>query len=212
MKKDMLILFQGDSITDSERKKDNDNYNGHGYMTMVAGELGAKYAKYTPKFMNRAYGGDRSVDMLARWKKDCVNLKPDILSIMIGINDVGHHFLFDNGVTTDRLPVYLDMMVADIREVNPDVKLVFCGQMFVPEMDANGKPYEWKAEIDRRTEIVREAAERHGAIFVPIQERVDEALKIAPPSYWSIDGVHPTAAGHRLYADAWIEATKELFE
>ena len=82
-----VILFQGDSITDSGRKNDWGHNMGFGYATMVGGTLGA--AEPTSyEFINKGVSGNRIVDLYARIKKDIINLKPDYMSILVGVNDV----------------------------------------------------------------------------------------------------------------------------
>ena len=109
-----LILFQGDSITDAGRDREKDDRMGRGYATLVAAELGFKYApEYT--FLNRGIGGNRSVDVYARIKKDIINLKPDYLSVLMGVNDVWHEIAFNNGVDGKKFGKIYEMMLTEIK-------------------------------------------------------------------------------------------------
>ena len=98
----MKILFQGDSITDAGRSRDNDQYIGTGYPLLVKSELGYKFpGKY--EFINRGISGNRIVDLYARIKADIINIKPDVMSILIGVNDVWHEFgVNPNGVSSEK--------------------------------------------------------------------------------------------------------------
>ena len=95
------ILFQGDSITDAGRNRENDANLGVGYPTLIKGELGFEEPGEFC-FLNRGIGGNRIVDLYARIKMDIINLKPDVMSILIGVNDVWHDFSMHNGVDAEK--------------------------------------------------------------------------------------------------------------
>ena len=116
------ILFQGDSITDAGRSRDNDLERGIGYPTLVSAELGLKYpGEY--KFINKGISGNRIVDLYARIKCDFINLKPDYLTILIGINDVWHEVGSRNGVDNKKFfKVYCDL-IEEIKTMLPDIKI-----------------------------------------------------------------------------------------
>ena len=117
------ILFFGDSITDCGRARDNDIRLGDGYANMVSATLGAAYPqKY--EFINRGIGGDRIVDLYARIKIDLINLKPDYLSILIGINDVWHEIQSQNGVDNKKFKKVLSMLIEEVKEALPDIKII----------------------------------------------------------------------------------------
>ena len=82
-----VILFQGDSITDTGRADSPDGL-GFGYVSAINGLLGSDSAALRVKILNRSVGGDRTTELLVRWKADCEDIKPRVLSIMIGVNDV----------------------------------------------------------------------------------------------------------------------------
>ncbi len=204
------ILFQGDSITDAGRSYTDDHLLGYGYPTMVSGTLGAEYpGQY--RMYNRGVSGNRVVDLYARIKIDILNLKPDILSILIGVNDVWHEFGSQNGVEAEKYFKIYSMLIEEIKEVLPDIKIMIL-EPFV--LKASGTQEHWtqfRREVEKRAEKAREVAEKYDLVFVPLQEKFDEAEKLAPAEDWLRDGVHPTFAGHEIIKRAWLEGMKSLW-
>lgn len=205
------ILFQGDSITDVHRSRDDDRFMGCGYPTLVSGSIGVDFpGKY--EFLNRGISGHRIVDTYAAIKKNIINLKPDILSILIGINGVWHEISEQNGVSAVKYEMIYDLMLGEIKEALPDVKLVILepfvlyGSVTCPSAEHPERWEVYERETPLRAQAARRIAEKYGAIFVPLQEKFDEASKKAPADYWLMDGVHPTAMGHEIIARAWREA------
>ena len=193
------ILFQGDSITDANRSTDNDNERGIGYPTLVSAELGFKYpGEY--KFINRGISGNRIVDLYARIKRDIINIKPDYLTILIGINDVWHELNDRNGVDDKKyFRVYCDL-IEEITTMLPGIK-IFILEPFVLKASATQKNWNvFRRETEMRAVSAKAVADKFGLTFIPLQENFDEAEKKAEASYWLADGVHPTAAGHELIA------------
>ena len=209
-----LILFQGDSITDALRSRDNDQFAGNGYPTLVKAKLGYdEPGKYT--FLNRGISGNRVVDLYARIKIDLINLKPDVLSILIGVNDVWHEEEIKNGVDAAKFERIYDMLLDEVQEALPGIRLIIL-EPFVLHGKATENtpehPTRWeyfRDETPLRAAAARRVAERHGAAFVPLQHLFDEACKLAEPAYWLHDGVHPTAMGHELIAREWLKAFRQ---
>jgi len=210
IEQNQVILFQGDSITDAGRNRanqDNANSNdalGFGYASKVAGALLADYPDHGLRIFNRGISGHRVVDLYARWKGDTLNLNPDLISILIGVNDTWHEFNYQNGVELDRFEQVYRMMLQFTRERLPKVHLVLC-EPFV--LRCGVVTPEWEADIRGRREIVSRLAGEFGALLVPFQEMFDEALKEAPAEYWAGDGVHPSPAGHERMARFWRART-----
>lgn len=203
------ILFQGDSITDANRGRENDNLRGSGYPTMVGGKLGFDCPNEY-EFLNRGIGGNRVVDLLARVKADIINLKPDIMSILIGVNDVWHELSFQNGVGTESYEKIYNLLIDEICAALPEIKLIIL-EPFVLKGTATEEQWEtFRFEVEQRAAAAKRVAEGHGLPFVELQKKFDDAEKLAPASYWLIDGVHPTAAGHELISREWIAAFKKL--
>ena len=217
----MKILFQGDSITDAGRTASSNQDNlGRGYPLFVAGMIGLRHSAKPFQFVNRGISGNRVVDLYQRWKVDCLNLDPDVISILIGVNDTWHE-VRRNGVEVPRARTILDLLVSWTREAAPNAKIALCEPFILMAEQASGgrtpgenwAPFPgWRAEIDERRAYTRAIAERYGAVFVPFQKALDDALALAPADHWLVDGVHPTPAGHALLADAWLRVMAPVLE
>ena len=207
-----VILFQGDSITDAGRTYNSDESLGIGYANMVQGQLGMECpGEYT--FYNRGINGNRVTDVYARIKRDILNLKPDYMSILIGINDVWHELGGRcDGVDAEKYEKIYDMLICEVKETLPDIKIMIL-EPFVLEGEATKstleEPNRWQAfceEVPKRVAAAKRIAEKHGLVYVPLQEKFDKLCKQAPNSYWIGDGVHPTAMGHCMIKEEWIKA------
>lgn len=202
------ILFQGDSITDCGRNTSNGSTIsiGQGYAMLICAELGHKYPQEY-KFENRGISGNRIVDLYSRIKTDAWNLKPDIFSILIGVNDVWHEFGAENGVDAERYENMYRILAKETLERFPDIKMMIL-EPFVLKASATEELWdEFKSEVALRAAAAKRVADEYNLIFVPLQEKFDIAAKSTnDASYWLADGVHPTPAGHKIIADAWIEA------
>ena len=206
----MRILFQGDSITDAGRDWNNDAQLGRGYAHLVSAELGFKEpAQHT--FVNKGISGNRVVDLYARIKRDIINYKPDVMSILIGVNDVWHE-LGDspNGVDADKFFKIYSMLIEEIKEALPEVKIMIL-EPFVLEAGATEANWEFfKTETAKRAEMSRKIAEKYALPFIPLQKGFDDLAKKAPNDYWLADGVHPTSAGHEYIKGEWLKAYSAL--
>ena len=203
------ILFQGDSITDAGRSRENDHSLGIGYPTLVRGELMFDYpGEYT--ILNRGISGNRVVDLYARIKADIINLKPDIMSILIGVNDVWHEFGSGNGVSADKYFKVYSMLIEEIQEALPESKIMILEPFVLKASATEAHWEEFQGEVAKRAEKARAVAETYGLKFIPLQDKFDQASKLAPNDYWLGDGVHPTTAGHELIKREWIKAFKSL--
>ncbi len=195
------FLFQGDSITDAGRNRNNDKEMGFGYPTVVAATLGAEYpGEYS--FLNRGISGNRVIDLYARIKADIINLKPDYMSILIGVNDVWHEVGSKNGLSTEKYEKIYSMLIEEVKEVLPEIK-IFILEPFITEGDAIDVSHDffW-ADVKDKAQAAKRVAEKYGLVFVPLQEKFDEACLKAPASNWTYEGVHPTHAGHGIIAKA----------
>lgn len=204
-----LILFQGDSVTDCQRTGNPEALPlGIGYPYMVAARYQADHPGSGVEFINRGVSGNRVVDLYARWKIDALNLKPDVLSILIGVNDTWHEFARQNGVEVERAETIYRMLLEWTRRELPMVKLVLC-EPFVLEFGVVEPP--WVVEMKARSAMVKKLAAEYDAIFVPFQSIVSAGAEAAgDPAVILRDGVHPTLVGHQLMADAWLAATASL--
>jgi lysophospholipase L1-like esterase len=209
--KEQTILFQGDSITDSGRNKEDNGFNtskvlGSGYPMLSAARLLEKYASLNLKIFNKGISGNKVYQLAERWDKDCLEIKPDILSILIGVNDIWHKL---NGNYNGTVEIYRKDFIALLERTKkalPDVKLIIGEPFAVPGVKAVDD--KWYPEFYDYQKAAREIAVQFGATFVPYQAIYDEAQKRAPGVYWTGDGVHPTLAGAQLMAQAWLTTVK----
>lgn len=211
LSKNQIILFQGDSITDSGRNRDDPGFNssrnlGSGYSLLATAYLLEKYPSLNLKIYNKGISGNKVYQLAERWDKDCIDIKPDILSILIGVNDIWHTFRSDYTGTVDDYRRDYVALIERTKNALPDIRLIICepfGVKGVKAVDDKWYPAFWEYQ-----KTAREIADRFDATFIPFQTVFNEAEKYAPGSYWTGDGVHPTLAGAQLMAAAWLTAFK----
>lgn len=205
------VLFQGDSITDAGRKRENNDANnpsalGSGYAMIAGSELLFKYPEKNLKIYNKGVSGDKVYQLADRWDKDCLELKPDVLSILVGVNDYWHKH---NNQYKGTIEIYRNDFKALLERTKkqlPDVKLIVGEPYALPGIKAVDKT--WYPEFPEYQKAAREIANQFDAAFIPYQSIYDKATKSAPGVYWTPDGVHPTLAGAQLMAHAWLEVVK----
>jgi lysophospholipase L1-like esterase len=211
LEKGMTILFQGDSITDAGRQnrespKPNDQISmGNGYANMATSALLASRPNLNLTIFNRGISGNKVHQLDARWQRDCLDHKPDILSILIGVNDIWHGFQGKYDGTVQRYEDDYMALLEKTKKALPNVQLVIC-EPFVLKCGAVKE--NWFPEFDRYRASARKVSDRFSTAFVPFQEMFDEAIKYAPPQYWAGDGVHPTPNGSALMADFWLQTVR----
>lgn len=206
-----MILFQGDSITDTGKNSEGGSLIsiGQGYAAMIAGDIGlVQPGKYC--FVNKGISGNRIVDLYARVKTDVWNLKPDLVSLLIGVNDVLHETQCQNGVDAERFEKVYTMLIEDTIKKLPDTRFIlmepfiFRGSLTETDWDTISK------QVRIRGEIVKNIADKFNFTFVPLQKYFDEACQICPIEYWVGDGVHPTVAGHAIIKREWLKGFSNL--
>ncbi|MGG1515914.1 SGNH/GDSL hydrolase family protein [Paenibacillus oryzisoli] len=206
------ILFQGDSITDVGRNKEVQEPNRHlgsGYVTMIAGKLGAQYTDAEHQVYNRGISGNRVSDLYARWNEDAISIQPDILSILIGVNDAWRMINKLPQGASDRFERVYRHLLEETAEVMPQTKLVLCEPFVLPAGTVVDNWEQWQGMIPHYGQIVRTLAEEFDAVFVELQEPFNQALSKKEAGYWLHDGVHATAAGHELIAEVWMQAVRK---
>lgn len=209
--KGLTILFQGDSITDGNRTRNNDwnHLMGHGYQYLIASRLWYDYPEKELMFYNRGISGNRVRDLDNRWQKDALDLKPDVLSILIGVNDVNSVVNNTNPDSIEKFGETYKRILDKTIEALPNTLFVLMEPFILPLGQVNDRPEIWNAEILKRQEIVQKLAETYHAIFVKLQEPFTNACKKAPAKYWIWDGIHPMPAGHELIARLWIKEVRK---
>jgi len=201
------ILFQGDSITDAQRTRDNENYLGSGYVNIVSGKLGFDYpGKY--KFINKGINGNRITDLYLRIRKDILDIAPDYLSILIGVNDVWHELEVNDGVSANKFEKIYDLLLSEVKEALPNIKFIIMEPFILKGSATYPDKKTWKyfeSELELRRNVCKKMAEKYDAIYVSLQDKFNEAQSsIKDLSYYLRDGVHPTASGSELIAREWI--------
>jgi lysophospholipase L1-like esterase len=203
-----VMLFQGDSITDAGRNRDSADPNsagalGNGYPLLVTAEVLAARPAGQLRFYNRGISGNKVPDLQARWQTDCLDLKPDVLSILIGVNDFWHTLTHGYTGTVQDYEQQYTALLDQTRQALPNVKLI----VFEPFVLKTGAVDDrWFPEFDRRRAAAARVAAHARATFVPLQAIFDKKVRSAPPAYWAGDGVHPTPAGHAVIAAEWRRA------
>jgi lysophospholipase L1-like esterase len=211
LKKDDVILFQGDSITDAGRNREEKSANnaralGNGYAFMAASKLLYDHPDKNLQVYNRGISGNKVYQLAERWDADCLDLKPSVLSILIGVNDFWHML---NGKYDGTIETYRNdfrRLMERTKETLPEVKLIVGEPFAVPDVKAVDAS--WFPRFKEYQNGAREIADEFNAVFIPYQNIFDKAVKSAPGVYWTHDGVHPSIAGSQLMTHSWVEALR----
>lgn len=202
------ILFQGDSITDAGRSRktaneaNNHEAMGRGYAHMTAAAILASHPESNLKIYNRGISGNKVHQLASRWDADCLDLKPNVLSILIGVNDIWHGL---NGKYDGTVKTYEDdfrALLARTQKALPDTTIVICEPFVLKCGAVNDK---WFPEFDKYRAAAKKLSKEFQTKFVPFQTMFDEAVKFAPPNVWAGDGVHPSANGAALMSNFWLK-------
>lgn len=213
--KDSRILFQGDSITDGGRGRNADpnHIMGHSYAIMVAAPTAAKFPEMNYTFLNRGISGNKITDLETRWQKDTIDLKPDYLSILIGVNDSA---TFVNqgkdALSAEDFEKHYESLLQSTWKELQNVKIILCEPFVFDNPKLQGRFPAYKTENEKRRLIVEKLAKKYNLPFVRFQKMFEEAINKAPIEYWIWDGVHPTFAGHQLMADEWTKIVNEFIK
>ncbi len=211
---DLTILFQGDSITDAGRNRAHYYANdgsgmGHGYVFQIVSQMLAHHPGEQLKCYNRGISGNKVFQLAHRWQEDCLQLQPDVLSILIGVNDFWHTLTNNYDGTPEVFDQDLRALLTTTLEVLPEIKIML-GEPFAVS-GGTAISATWKDKFPPYQQAVRQIATDFKATFVPYQKVFDTALERAPASHWCPDGVHPSMAGAVLMKDAWLGAFHQLW-
>lgn len=201
-----VVLFQGDSITDAGRSREDDSNLGNGYAMMTAAWFSTLYPEKQVRFINRGISGDRVKDLQRRWKEDCLDLKPMWVSILIGINDCWRRYDSNDPTSVgDFEAVYRDIL----RQVKDglNARIILCEPFVLPVPEDRKR---WREDLDPKIDVVRNLAREFGALLVPLDGLFAQASTLRNPGFWAPDGVHPSPAGHALITKAWLQTAKAL--
>ncbi|MCE5314871.1 MAG: SGNH/GDSL hydrolase family protein [Armatimonadota bacterium] len=203
---DIIVLFQGDSVTDACRTYDDPASLGQGYPMMIAASYGSMYPEQYVQFINRGVSGDRVINLQKRWQSDCIELQPDVVSILIGVNDTWRRYDSNDPTSTEAFEkVYRDILT-QTRE-KTDAQIILMEPFVLPYPEDR---IAWREDLDPRIHVVRSLAREFEAALIPLDGIFAQASARREIEFWAADGVHPTLAGHALIARAWIETVEEL--
>ncbi|MDX2048744.1 MAG: SGNH/GDSL hydrolase family protein [Chitinophagaceae bacterium] len=210
-KKDAVILFQGDSITDGNRGRNNDwnHILGHGYAYLIAARVCYDFSERNFDFYNRGVSGNKVSDLAERWQADALDIKPAVLSILAGVNDLEAFLQGDAKCDKENFESGYRSLLQRTQQALPAVQFVLCEPFILPVGRVKEKWALYSAEMEERQKIVRRLAVDFNAILVPCQKAFNKALQRADAGYWIWDGIHPMPAGHELIARLWLNTVKK---
>ncbi len=199
-----LVLFLGDSLTDAGRDYQDNASMGNGYAGMIAAWLTARYPHKQIRFLNRGVSGNRSVELRERWQRDCIDLQPDWVSILIGINDT---WWFDRELRTTP-EVYENNYRTILQQTQAlGAKIIMLEPFSLPISEER---VALRDDLNPKIDIVRQLAREFAALYVPLDGAFAAAALHRPMEDWLPDGIHATPAGHALIAQQWLQTVGAL--
>lgn len=207
---DKRILFQGDSITDGLRFKlpeqewDLNHQMGHSFSYVVNAVLGSRYPNRGLRFFNRGVSGNGVVEVYARMYRDILDLRPDFINFLVGINDTPEPDQTIIGISPDKYEKVFRMMLNEISEVFPETRFILCEPFALAGQKDRERIMFKRRHVEQLAVRAKKIAGDLGCIWVPLQQMFDDAAKLREPEYWIWDGIHPTENGHGLIARQWM--------
>ncbi|WEG13148.1 SGNH/GDSL hydrolase family protein [Pullulanibacillus sp. KACC 23026] len=205
MANEKVIVFQGDSVTDCGRNYKDPYELGKGYAMIAASLLAASDTDTSYTFYNRGISGNRVKDLRARWEEDCIALKPDVVSILIGINDCWRRYDQNDPTSTEQFESGYRELLEHTKQTGAEILLL---EPFVLPYPVDREA--WREDLDPKIQVVRKLAREFQAPLVPLDGLFASKLYDKPAPFWAEDGVHPTYAGHAIIAKAWRDAYQKL--
>ncbi|MDI9882657.1 SGNH/GDSL hydrolase family protein [Flectobacillus longus] len=206
--RNLRFLFQGDSITDGNRGRNADPNHilGHGYCFSVASKIGATYPDRNLQFFNKGISGNTIIDLENRWQQDTLEIKPDVLSLLIGINDVNGFINKKKEANnlTNFEQQYRKLLTSCLNQ-NKEMLFVLGLPFCVPTGSRKNEFDQWHTPTIERAEVVKSIAKDFNAVLIDYPQVFAQAQKKAPLEYWIWDGIHPTVFGHELMAREWMK-------
>lgn len=206
----MKILFQGDSVTDAGRDRSNPHDMGEGYPRYASAMLADAFSDEASEleFINLAISGNRTEHLCERLESDFVEIQPDIVSLLIGINDVWHHYSHGIETTDEQFEARL-RTVLDAMKTRTTARILLIQPFLLEEVDP-GAPG-MREELARKQAIFRRLADEYADAYLPLDEILHTSIT-EPQSYYSLDGVHPTPDGACFIGEACLTAISPLVE
>ncbi len=204
------LLFQGDSITDAGRDRaiaapNTASALGFGYPELLAGLLRDRYPARDLQVFNRGVSGNTVDDLRVRWDADTITMRPHVLSILIGVNDIWHTLMGNYHGTPEKYEAGYNELLGRTHTALPSVSVVVM-EPFVLRVGAVDD--KWFPAFDTYRAAARRVAKANHAIFVPLHDMFQGLAAKSTPAYWAADGVHPTLAGHAAIAERWMSRVK----
>lgn len=208
------VLFTGDSITDLWRPDGEDRSS---YTALAAGHWCFRHPDRPITWLNAGHFGNTVADLEARWRTDVLDTHPDVVSILVGVNDNGRHTFEPTArrISTDEFAAGYDRLLAPLADTGVD--LILIEPFLVPVQGVieagvddtmiinDAVREEWRAGLNPKIQAVRDLATKYNAHLLAADTMFAELAAATTPERWSEDGVHPTPAGHAAIADAWLD-------
>ncbi len=204
----MKIVFQGDSVTDFLRNYEDDSDLGKGYVKYAAERIAARHPDTTFTFLNRGISGNKAENLRNRWQQDCIDHDPDLVSILIGVNDTWHFVNEEHWMPDEYFEECYRFLLEEVKQ-KTHARIMMLEQFILP-----GFMPELRADLDAKIQITRKLAREYADIFIPLDGIFAASSITVSPSVWGengTDGVHPSPAGSQLIADLYADAVDKLF-
>jgi lysophospholipase L1-like esterase len=205
----MKILFQGDSVTDAGRDRSNPADLGEGYPKFASAMIQDSYPDLDFEFVDLGISGNRTEHLVARLEADFIEVQPDIVSVMIGINDVWHHYAFEFVETTDEQFEKNYRTVLDAIKSRTSARILMIQPFLLETVDPAKQVL--CEELARKQQIIRKLADEYADVYLPLDEVLHTETD-EKPAYYSADGVHPTPDGACFIGEAYLRAVAPLIE
>ena len=201
----MKILFQGDSITDADRNREDCHDLGKGYPKYAAECLREAHPEIDFEFINLGISGDQTKDLVARWEEDCIKVNPDIVSILIGVNDTWHHAYDKSFIDNSLYEANYRFILSEIK-TRTNAKIMILEQFLLPVPDKEI----FHPDIDAKIQITRKLAREYADVFVPLDGILAAGCVERDMYFFSDDGVHPNENGSRFIGSIYAESIEPL--
>jgi lysophospholipase L1-like esterase len=204
LSKGTVVLFQGDSVTDCDRSRTDKNDLGNGYPAKIALLWREFFPGSGVRFFNRGVSGNRTEDLLSRYQADFVAIKPDVVSILVGINDTWRRYDSDDPTPVEVFEDNYRKLLTHIKRDLSGTKIIIIEPFLLDSMPDKAA---WRVDLDPKIQSVRRVAKEFADVFIPMDGIfAGYAVSGNRESDMSADGVHPTALGHGIIAAEWLKA------
>lgn len=203
----MKILFQGDSVTEMARNRSNPHHLGRGYPKFAAELIRSRHPDTEFEFFNLGIAGSQAEDLVARWQEDCIDFQPDVVSVMVGVNDTWLHAEGCQWKSHEYFEECYRRLLTEIKE-KTNAKIIMLEQflLYVPDKA------HFREDLDPKIQITRKLAREFADIYIPTDGLFAAASVGTNPTTWAYDGVHPTEFGAKFIARHYADAFERIFK